>query len=80
MYYAYILKSSKDGTYYYGSTINLKERLKVHNAGKVRYTKGHRPWEIHYSETFQTRSEAYHREHFFKTSEGYFWLREREII
>jgi len=37
-YFAYILKSDYDGTYYYGSTKYLKERVKVHNSGKSRYT------------------------------------------
>ncbi|MGB5927048.1 MAG: GIY-YIG nuclease family protein [Cyclobacteriaceae bacterium] len=56
MFYAYILKSQTTGKYYYGSTKNLDERLKYHNRGKVRSTKGGRPWAIHYSEEFETRS------------------------
>ena len=64
MYYAYILKSMKDGKYYYGSTKNLEERLKIHNLGKVKPTKGRRPFIIHYFESFETRSEAQKREYF----------------
>lgn len=37
--------------YYYGSTENLEKRLKEHNAGRQKYTKGRRPWILHYSET-----------------------------
>jgi len=61
----YILKSLYDGTYYYGSTKDIQSRLNTHNSGKVRYTKGRRPWVLHYAEEFNTRSEAYKRELFF---------------
>jgi putative endonuclease len=80
MYYTYILKSKKDGKYYYGSTINLENRLAKHNKGDVRATKSRRPLAIHYKEEFKTRSEAYQREHFFKTIDGYNWLKENNII
>jgi len=43
MYYTYILTSKKNGRHYYGSTQNLSERLKKHNSGKVKSTKGYRP-------------------------------------
>jgi putative endonuclease len=78
--FAYILKSEYDGTYYYGSTQNLNERLKIHNLGKSSYTKGKRPWRIHYYEEFARRSEAIRREKFFKSMEGYIFLKGRNII
>ena len=80
MFYAYILKSKKDSRYYYGSTDNLQSRLEKHNKGDVRATKGRRPFEIHYFEQFETRSEAFRREHFFKSIAGYQWLKEKKII
>ena len=80
MYYAYILKSLKDGRYYYGSTGDLTKRLKAHNAGKVRSTKSRRPWKIHYTESFASKSEALKRERFFKSPAGYGWLKDRGII
>jgi len=80
MFYAYILKSIKDSTHYYGSTRNLIERLKTHNSGKVRYTKGHLPYIIHYYETFETNREALYRERFFKSVDGYKWLKSKGII
>jgi putative endonuclease len=79
-YFAYILKSEYDGTYYYGSTKNLRERLKTHNSGKSRYTKGRRPWKIHYFGEYSTRSEAVQREKFFKSIDGFNFLKERKII
>ena len=79
MFYAYILKSVKDSGYYYGSTSNLDNRLKTHNAGKVRSTKGRRPWKLHYIEKYESRSEAVEREMFFKTIDGYNWLKSQKI-
>ncbi len=80
MFYSYILKSLKDGKYYYGSCGDLVKRLQVHNSGKVKSTKGRRPFEMIYSEKFETRSEAFQREHFYKTIEGYQYLKAKQII
>ena len=71
MFYAYILKSLKDGSHYYGSSKELKERLKTHNPGKVKFTNAHKPYKIHYYETFKTRKEAMVREKFSKSLDGY---------
>ncbi len=80
MYYAYILKSSKDGSYYYGSCNELYKKLAQHNAGKSRYTKGHRPYKIHFYEEFAAKTEAMKREKFYKSIDGYKWLRSNNII
>ena len=80
VYYAYILVSESFGTYYYGSTGDIDARCNRHNAGKVRSTKGRRPWRLHYKEAYKTRSEAYKRESFFKSVEGYKYLKEKGII
>ena len=80
MFFAYILQSQSHGTFYYGSTQDTEKRLKQHNAGKVRYTKGRRPWTLHYKESFATRSEAMQREHFFKSIDGYRYLKRQGII
>ena len=58
----------------------MKERLKNHNSGKVKYTKAHKPWTLHYYEEFETRSEAVKREIFFKSIDGYRWLKSKSII
>jgi putative endonuclease len=80
MFYSYILKSKKDGTYYYGSTANLLDRIKTHNTGKVKFTKGHKPYKLHYFETFNSRKEATTRERFYKSIDGYKWLKSKGII
>jgi putative endonuclease len=79
-YFAYILKSTEDGSFYKGSCQDLDIRLGRHNGGKVRATKSKRPWKIHYYEEFPTRSEAVKRELFFKSRSGYRWLRKAETI
>ena len=80
MFYTYILLSLKDATYYYGSTENIDKRLKAHNLGKVRYTKGQLPYHLHYFESYTTRGEANRREKFFKSIDGYNWLKSIGII
>uniref|UniRef100_A0A7V2ZM66 GIY-YIG nuclease family protein n=1 Tax=Ignavibacterium album TaxID=591197 RepID=A0A7V2ZM66_9BACT len=39
MFYTYILKSLKTSKFYFGHSENLSERLKLHNKGKVKFTK-----------------------------------------
>jgi putative endonuclease len=80
-YYAYILISlvNVKRKYYYGSTENLEKRLELHNAGKVKSTKSGRPWKLHYIEEYSTRTEAASREYFFKSIEGYRWLKDNNI-
>ncbi len=80
MYYAYELRSLKDGTHYYGSTSDLEKRLREHNAGKAKYTKGHRPYEVVHSESFSTKKEAATRELYFKSVDGYHWLRANGVL
>ena len=62
MFYVYFLKSKKNGKYYVGSTHCLEIRLKGHNAGKVRSTKGLVPHEFVYAEKCLTKHAARMRE------------------
>ena len=80
MFKTYILQSTRDGSFYYGHTKDLDQRLLAHNRGKVRSTKARRPWKVYYFEEFETKSQAYRRELFFKTIEGYKFLRSSGII
>ncbi len=54
MYYCYILLSLKSHIFYYGSTKNLKTRIKFHNDGKVKSTKPHLPWKLVWYGAFET--------------------------
>ena len=70
MYYVCVLKNYRDGIRYVGSGESVEERLKRHNKGDYRFTKGHTPWKLVYEEQFDTRSEAVRREKFLKSGKG----------
>ena len=80
MFTTYILKSLKDQGYYFGHCAQMDVRLQRHNDGRVKSTKGRRPFVVHYSEQFLTRAEAQSREMFFKTLEGRNWLKSNSVI
>ena len=46
----YVIESLKDSTWYTGMALSAEVRLKEHNAAKNRFTKGHRPWKLIYTE------------------------------
>lgn len=70
MYYTYVLKSKRDSIRYVGSGESAEERLRRHNKGDYKFTKGHRPWELIYKEGYSTRNEAMKREKFLKSGKG----------
>ena len=70
MFYIYVLKSNTHNTRYVGSCADIRYRLSEHNSGKVRYTKGRKPWTLIYSEVFNSRSEAVKREKYLKSGQG----------
>jgi len=61
-HYVYILKSNNTERFYTGCTSNLLRRLKEHNSYKVRSTKSYAPWNIVYTESFESKSDAFRRE------------------
>ena len=70
IYFVYVIKSLKDGSYYKGYTSNLEKRLKEHNSGKSVYTSSRVPWEIVYHEVYEDIESAKRREKYFKTGAG----------
>ncbi|WP_426670485.1 GIY-YIG nuclease family protein [Mucilaginibacter sp. McL0603] len=80
LYYSYILKSLKDNKYYYGSTVDVTKRLIRHNKGQVPSTKYRRPFVIHFVEEHLDRSLAVQRERFYKSIDGYKFLKGKNII
>ena len=77
MYIVYVLKSQIQQWHYVGHTKNLTQRLKAHNAGKVRSTKAYRPFTVIYKETYPDKSTAFKREQYYKSGAGNQVLREK---
>jgi predicted GIY-YIG superfamily endonuclease len=75
----YVLESSKDGTLYTGMCIDVIKRLKEHNSGKNRFTKGHLPWKIIYTEFQPDWQSARIREKYLKSTAGKYWLKKQSI-
>jgi putative endonuclease len=74
VYYVYVLKSLKDGKLYKGMSRHPQERLKQHNAGKVRATKVRKPFTLVYQRAFNGLEQAREHEVFLKTPRGGEWL------
>ena len=70
MFTTYILFSEKNNQYYVGSTGNLTDRLKRHNAGRSTFTKKGIPWKIVYKKEYLTKSEAYQAELHIKSQKS----------
>ena len=71
MSFIYVLKSIKNGKRYIGSTDLLPEdRLRKHNYGSNKFTKGNKPFELIYQESYINKTEARKRENFLKSGVG----------
>jgi len=65
-HFVYMLKC-KDDSLYTGYTINVAQRLKMHEEGKgAKYTRGRGPFEIVYEEQLLTKETAMQREYAIK--------------
>jgi len=62
MFYVYVLQSQLNKDIYVGYTTNLKNRFKLHNLGKVKSTKPHKPWVLVYYEAYRGKFDATKRE------------------
>ena len=74
MFTVYILFSSTHDRYYIGQTNDIENRLIRHNSGYVKSTKAYKPWEMVYTEKFESRAEAMNRERYLKS------MKSREYI
>src|SRR6187549_1602112 len=61
-WFAYVIKSEKDGRLYKGMAKNIALRLPTHNKGKVSSTKAYRPWSLVYFEECRDSLHARERE------------------
>ena len=66
-FYVYMLKSiEKKPVTYVGYTVNLKERISLHNKGKgAKFTRG-RKWTLIYKEKYASKNKAILREYYIK--------------
>ncbi len=62
MYYVYILFSEKLDKYYVGYTSNIQDRLYKHNNKHHGFSNAANDWILKYSEVYNSKSEAMHRE------------------
>ena len=58
MFFVYILYSKRLQQYYVGSTNDLIDRLRRHNAGEGKHTRKGIPWDLIHKIELPTRSEA----------------------
>lgn len=66
IYYCYIVCCA-DGTFYTGTTNDVKHRVAVHNSGKgAKYTRSRRPVHLLYQQSFPDKSAALSFEALFK--------------
>ena len=71
MFYVYILQSiNSPESFYIGSTSDLKQRLKDHNAGRSVHTKKFKPWKIKNYFAFDDEQKAKDFELYLKTHAG----------
>lgn len=77
MQYVYVLQSGKDFNLYIGCTANVDKRLRQHQAGQVRATKGRLPIRLIYKEEYDDVYEAFRQERFYKTPKGKIELKEK---
>jgi len=68
MYYFYVLEN-ESGKLYFGSTNDLKRRLKEHQSGESFATKGS-SWILVYYESYRSEADARDREHKVKNNGG----------
>ena len=70
-FFVYVIASEKRGLrFYVGMTQDTERRLKEHNAGKTKSTKGYCPWILFLTESYDTRAEAREREKYLKSGVG----------
>ncbi|MBI4692149.1 MAG: GIY-YIG nuclease family protein [Candidatus Terrybacteria bacterium] len=77
MFYAYVIRSKKDGKWYTGSTNNLRKRFNQHNKGKSTWTKGRGPFEIIYYEACLNEEDTRSREKYLKSGMGKRYIKNR---
>ncbi|HLR38050.1 MAG TPA: GIY-YIG nuclease family protein [Chitinophagaceae bacterium] len=76
-YFVYVLRSENYNRFYTGMTDNVARRIKEHNSGKTKSTKGYRPWKLFFYEKYSSRKEAREREKYLKSGVGREFIKEK---
>ena len=70
MFNVYILKNTRSGRHYIGSTNNLERRITEHSRGQTKSTKQKGSWKLIYKEVYTDIIEARKRERLIKSYKG----------
>lgn len=76
MYYTYVIENDK-GTWYTGSTGDLRKRLRQHNEGRSTWTKDKGLGKVIYYEACLNEQDARSREMYLKSGMGKRYLKNR---
>ncbi|MEK7633398.1 MAG: GIY-YIG nuclease family protein [Patescibacteria group bacterium] len=77
MFYTYILRNNKTSRYYVGYTVDLKNRIKEHQEGKVLSTKSDPHYELEWYCAFKTEKQAVIFEKYLKSGSGIAFMKKR---
>ena len=69
-YFIYLLESEKSGVLYVGLSVNPELRLIQHNQRKSKFTSGHIPWKLIYTEKAGDLQNARKLEKYYKSAAG----------
>lgn len=69
--------SDIDQQFYTGYTADLRERIQLHNSGKVKSTMNRRPFKLIYFEGCLHQQDATRREKYLKSGNGKNYLKNR---
>lgn len=77
MHYTYVLLSEVDGKFYTGATADLRQRLRLHSAGRIRSTAHRKPLTLVYYEACSSAEDSFRRERYLKSGRGGRYLKAR---
>lgn len=80
LYSVYVIKSLTSGLLYVGMAQDVENRLSEHNSGRSKFTSGHRPWVLVYSEEVGSTQEARKKEKYYKSTAGKNFLRKQGLL
>ena len=74
-YYTYVIRSINRNYIYVGLTNNIGRRVNQHQNGKEKTTAPYRPFDLLFTEQFNSRIDARNREKYLKSGIGKEWIK-----